>query len=77
MKQSANTRSINSRIGRGILHTQAGSTEVTTIESYDLTSALELNLNSAVSKEIGESVEGSRGAGDPKISGVNERISGG
>lgn len=40
-----------------------GSTEVTTIESYDLTSAMELNLNSAMSRDIEDS-EGLRVAGD-------------
>lgn len=57
------TRSINSRIGRGVMCDPHGSTEVTTIESYDLTSAMELNYNSAYSKEIEDS-EGIRVVGD-------------
>lgn len=60
LKQS--DRSVNSRIGCGVLNDH-GSTEVTTIESYDLTSAMELNLNSAMSREIEDS-EGLRVAGD-------------
>ncbi len=55
-------RSGNSRIGCGVLHDH-GSTEVTTIESFELTSALEINRNSTSSKEV-DDTEAIRVVGD-------------
>jgi hypothetical protein len=57
-----NNRSGTSKIGCGVLHDH-GSTEVTTIESYELHSALEIHHNSTSSKDVDQDPKSTTRAG--------------